>query len=121
MTYFNPRTREGCDLARFSCRRLLFYFNPRTREGCDYGRERYPLFHPLISIHAPVKGATRQSVQCAAAALFDFNPRTREGCDLSSSASGWILRHFNPRTREGCDLEDTEDGGRAPLFQSTHP
>ena len=62
MTYFNPRTREGCDLARFSCRRLLFYFNPRTREGCDYGRERYPLFHPLISIHAPVKGATPDGI-----------------------------------------------------------
>ena len=36
-----------------------------------------------ISIHAPVKGATRLSPgtgdgQC------DFNPRTREGCDLDA-------------------------------------
>ena len=36
----------------------LSYFNPRTREGCDgfcvYSIKR----HYIISIHAPVKGAT---------------------------------------------------------------
>jgi hypothetical protein len=40
----------------------LFYFNPRTREGCDI----FKLFSlqyikNLISIHAPVKGATANS------------------------------------------------------------
>ena len=55
-------------------------FNPRTREGCD------PLYltigdlRMLISIHAPVKGATsgRTVLDCP---LNYFNPRTREGCD----------------------------------------
>ena len=33
--YFNPRTREGCDI-KWSCiKEGLNYFNPRTREGCD--------------------------------------------------------------------------------------
>ncbi len=56
---FNPRTREGCDLARIHLLQFLNGFNPRTREGCD---------RPLsinkslksVSIHAPAKGATGQ-------------------------------------------------------------
>ena len=57
--HFNPRTREGCDLTGLSPQDTALYFNPRTREGCDY-----PLFWTfakslfVISIHAPVKGAT---------------------------------------------------------------
>ena len=56
--YFNPRTREGCDF----CRRLwlwcLSYFNPRTREGCDFIALGETFADDVISIHAPVKGAT---------------------------------------------------------------
>ena len=55
------------------------YFNPRSREGSDmFGHGFKPV--EIISIHAPVKGATtppngsRQSVP-------DFNPRSREGSD----------------------------------------
>ena len=33
-------------------------FNPRTREGCDVGFQGNGLVDGLISIHAPVKGAT---------------------------------------------------------------
>ena len=36
----------------------LKYFNPRTREGCDLGVEPSELIRKGISIHAPVKGAT---------------------------------------------------------------
>ena len=57
---FNPRTREGCDvllpLYNFN---LGFYFNPRTREGCDEALGRGHDLTKIISIHAPVKGATR--------------------------------------------------------------
>ena len=35
------------------------YFNPRTREGCDGNRLTLINQYILISIHAPVKGATR--------------------------------------------------------------
>ena len=36
---------------------LFVYFNPRSREGSDNGGATSPAT-PLISIHAPVKGAT---------------------------------------------------------------
>ena len=55
---FNPRTREGCDIKRRGVNPFSYDFNPRTREGCD--REHHRLLHVVhvISIHAPVKGAT---------------------------------------------------------------
>ena len=56
---FNPRTREGCDSGILPCLPLYcFHFNPRTREGCDAVLEMDRVFFSLISIHAPVKGAT---------------------------------------------------------------
>ena len=33
--HFNPRTREGCDIAHVDEKLVAFDFNPRTREGCD--------------------------------------------------------------------------------------
>ena len=79
------------------------YFNPRTREGCDDVQYLYLYAFILISIHAPVKGATslRTSVTNP---LSHFNPRTREGCDVLDVLYGVLARHFNPRTREGCDV-----------------
>ena len=57
----------------------------------------------VISIHAPVKGATVFDVPEMALDV-DFNPRTREGCDLPGNRHAYRgYRHFNPRTREGCD------------------
>ena len=81
LSYFNPRTREGCDNSSSASKLFAIefqsthprrvrhhaplnhhlianYFNPRTREGCD------PTIGPLtgklhISIHAPAKGATQ--------------------------------------------------------------
>ena len=79
----------------------------------------------MISIHAPVKGATILLPVNLITAR-DFNPRTREGCDGGltriratpyrfQSTHPWRVRrkrlrgvqddrrNFNPRTREGCD------------------
>ncbi len=76
---FNPRTREGCDLAvDFVCCQLVS-FNPRTREGCDL-----------------ITGSAKWSPK-------SFNPRTREGCDSVEKGSDTVRTSFNPRTREGCD------------------
>ena len=33
-------------------------FNPRTHEGCDDNIDRETFLYHLISIHAPMKGAT---------------------------------------------------------------
>ena len=60
--YFNPRTREGCDITHsIDVAALNGDFNPRTREGCDNkcaGNSQHLLPY--------------------------FNPRTREGCDKYS-------------------------------------
>ena len=79
-------------------RSALLRFNPRTRAGCDTCQEL--LFgHPVhVSIHAPVRGATR----------FDGGrtaPHTR----------------FNPRTRAGCDSREAITAWEGKGFQSTHP
>ena len=77
---FNPRSREGSDPSSVDLRSALSNFNPRSREGSDdthvQGTCRFKNFNPRsregsdnsrlkslrrfkISIHAPVKGATR--------------------------------------------------------------
>ena len=56
------------------------YFNPRTREGCDI-LPQISKSSEEISTHAPVKGATVCRCRPASQITTDFNPRTREGCD----------------------------------------
>ena len=62
----------------------------------------------VISIHAPVKGATyeeeHECIECDY-----FNPRTREGCDRQAIAHSTQAADFNPRTREGCDVYNDND------------
>ena len=56
---FNPRTHEGCDAARtVKCRPNGHNFNPRTHEGCDNIGHIGGTGGNIISIHAPMKGAT---------------------------------------------------------------
>ena len=55
---FNPRTREGCDVNIITKTPKVTDFNPRTREGCDVVLEIVGITLDIISIHAPVKGAT---------------------------------------------------------------
>ena len=72
----------------------------------------------MVSIHAPVWGATPLAGYSANTAC--FNPRTRVGCDWLGFSR--ILPHasFNPRTRVGCDVVDKMIK-RSWGFQSTHP
>ena len=57
--YFNPRSREGSDDQRYDSTSYEGDFNPRSREGSDL-IDDYPDESGIyISIHAPVKGATR--------------------------------------------------------------
>ena len=59
-----------------------YRFNPRTRVGCD---QRTLNLYPqvIVSIHAPVWGATHNRYAISKA-VCRFNPRTRVGCDLSA-------------------------------------
>ena len=96
----------------------------------------------IISIHAPVKGATVLTLPYLYVKYY-FNPRTREGCDFQKCFTRWIIIYFNPRTREGCDnnyfkpidliryfnprtregCDNRKDGrkDKENIFQSTHP
>ena len=96
---------------------MMHDFNPRTREGCDVDRVHKYLLAHRISIHAPVKGATRLN-GVPSTAPSDFNPRTREGCDESTTGYVRHRRYFNPRTREGCDLRK---GRNQALLQHFNP
>ena len=62
-SHFNPRTREGCDYADQAGHGAQGHFNPRTREGCDTGSLIGVEPAELISIHAPVKGATISQIK----------------------------------------------------------
>ena len=55
-----------------------------------------------ISIHAPVKGATRRQGRPGQRQIH-FNPRSREGSDGSLEPSAGGDMNFNPRSREGSD------------------
>ena len=60
--------------------------------------------HEIVSIHAPVKGATPVLGQ-AQRFRACFNPRPREGGDRFGPVSQPTTTHcFNPRPREGGDL-----------------
>ena len=62
LTYFDSRTREGCDRELLRLVRVQGRFNSRTRKGRDLGLSEMDL---LIS---------------------SFNSRTREGCEMSLPA-----------------------------------
>ena len=57
----------------------------------------------LISIHAPVKGATGKTPRSRHGQHY-FNPRSREGSDLLTKPLGYMSNNFNPRSREGSDV-----------------
>ena len=57
-----------------------------------------------VSIHAPLRGAT-VTVCPAALPPGSFNPRTPAGCDSIISRTVIGARGFNPRTPAGCDTE----------------
>ena len=56
-----------------------------------------------VSIHAPMKGATRLA-QRSAAATTSFNPRPHEGGDPYLRLNAALASSFNPRPHEGGDV-----------------
>ena len=99
---FNPRSREGSDGSGSGPKSKPEHFNPRSREGSDRRVSPDALLSSMISIHAPVKGATID-VSTGGLVPGDFNPRSREGSDPPARSMSPSARHFNPRSREGSD------------------
>ena len=122
--YFNPRSREGSDDV-FSRRTwVLFDFNPRSREGSDLHAVG-PGRLLLISIHAPVKGATSRASHRPGCVQISIHAPVKGAtiCKEATMAGGSISIHapvkgatwttsgstitfcnFNPRSREGSDF-----------------
>ena len=89
------------------------HFNPRTREGCDYAALPPEAQACVISIHAPVKGATpfKSSIVYALPLISIHAPV--KGATICSTSSSKRSSDFNPRTREGCD------SGTDPVYWGT--
>ena len=99
---FNPRTRVGCDTRLAKAILAFFGLQSTHPRGVRHvTRSRYRR-HALVSIHAPVWGAT-PTTTLLMKTIVSFNPRTRVGCDLVLSWLISFLLSFNPRTRVGCD------------------
>ena len=138
---FNPRTREGCDAVLRSKFLCFACFNPRTREGCDSlpcnksVNNQFQSTHPwrvrlirylvinfwiIVSIHAPVKGATFKSF-FQMVWPSSFNPRTREGCDGRAVSPDFSLLPVSIHAPvKGATKTKNQKFVRAE-FQSTHP
>ena len=101
-TDFNPRTREGCDGYIHPDTYGDSYFNPRTREGCDIWMGRDIPFSVIISIHAPVKGATTSRRAYRRDLCISIHAPVKGATHWHPGWSG-SYGYFNPRTREGCD------------------
>ena len=70
---FNPRPREGGDRRGDYSALQRLSFNPRPREGGDVTVVR-SLIMIMVSIHAPVKGATTTESTQSPIALFQSTP-----------------------------------------------
>jgi len=70
---------KGATITTPAAKRRTSRFNPRAREGRDQPDEGVA-HGDVVSIHAPVKGAT--SMGNGYRATVGFNPRAREGRDV---------------------------------------
>ena len=116
---FNPRSREGSDILLMAPVIAMLISIHAPVKGATHGP------HPQrgrreISIHAPVKGATGTSGASMHRSV-DFNPRSREGSDSRPTVPFSHIIDFNPRSREGSDEITKLDTSTLPKFQSTLP
>ena len=130
---FNPRAREGRDPKPLPTKPPNSLFQSTRPRGARLGRVERVISGAEVSIHAPARGATRNSFLTTGCASC-FNPRAREGRDLltlcplclsskfqstrprgarpAPDLSGIVCISFNPRAREGRDLANAAIGGQ---------
>ena len=96
------------------------YFNPRTREGCDFLLPPSQVVPVLISIHAPAKGATAADRPFHGLCGY-FNPRTREGCDIYGCYAGVGVSDISIHAPAKGATFVFQNPDPFIIFQSTHP
>ena len=88
---------------------IYYCFNPRAREGRDFFLGLAEGFIPIVSIHAPARGATD---------AFEFDGADAEGFQSTRPRGARPRRRyggapprprFNPRAREGRDFVDARE------------
>ena len=77
-------------------------------------------YNPIISIHAPTRGATTDSSKAVGADIISIHAPTR-GATIAFSVFSVPLRNFNPRSHEGSDNADLNMRSSKQKFQSTLP
>ena len=118
-TYFNPRTHEGCDLIYGNlCNRDYISIHAPMKGATKNAAQTYA--QQAISIHAPMKGATLAKTMVLPVPV-DFNPRTHEGCDAKYTKTpiGWFLISIHAPMKGATRSMSTFDA--FTTFQSTHP
>ena len=76
-------------------------FNPRSREGSD-PEQNYLCWMPMISIHAPARGATLSFDRCYSQNDISIHAPAR-GATRGNGRVRADHENFNPRSREGSD------------------
>ena len=112
---------KGATNSVISCLCEHAYFNPRTREGCDISACVGGGTIRLISIHAPVKGATFHPHQ-----NFDFSdisihaPVKGATCVVHAKCIHDFIISIHAPVK-GATQQAMLDAIRITVFQSTHP
>ena len=77
-------------------------FNPRSREGSDGMTAGYGM-QAAISIHAPARGATKDTAETCSRQSISIHAPAR-GATATASVGFARFVNFNPRSREGSDV-----------------
>ena len=116
---FNPRSRTGSDAHSCTSPSLEIGFNPRSHTGSD--TRLSSLNSSLsVSIHAPVRGATRPSRGRYRLPGVSIHAPVRGATNRSATICS-LKECFNPRSRTGSDFEQDAANLAAAMFQSTLP
>ena len=98
------RQSDRSDLSHSIC------FNPRTHAGCDYRPHSIGTDYPVVSIHAPTRGATGWCSRGDGGSQVSIHAPTR-GATIGYSFFCRLHNCFNPRTHAGCDHRSQSHGG----------
>ena len=96
----------------------LISIHAPTRGATQLGRGR--IQYQKISIHAPTRGATKKTLD----GLLDdrnFNPRSHKGSDHAYRSLAQSHHYFNPRSHKGSDVRVIISRNSKSKFQSTLP
>ena len=116
---FQSTRPRGARLTGSSAGNLMECFNPRAREGRDVAVGN-SVWICQVSIHAPARGATVSSRLIVCLALVSIHAPAR-GATAMAATSKPDYKCFNPRAREGRDPDCLLFHQFAALFQSTRP